>query len=290
MKPKFKVAIVTDSVAQVPQKIAQKLNIRVIPYTVFLDGKQYLDGIDLSADKLYKHMRISETLPKTAGPSIGQFLEIFRECLQEGAQTVLYIALSSKLSSAYNIALDAAKMAVADFPERKVHVFDSKQVAISQGFIAIEAARLAQTGASVDKVLERAKKVRQNVGFAAVLDTLKYLAAGGRIGKAAYLAGSVINVKPIISIGQDGIAAPVGVVRGSERAVKRIIKYVSERVSSCQSLHLATMQADAKELEEEMQKMALEKFDPVEFLNTDFTPVIGAHAGPGLVGLAYFYE
>ena len=283
------VAVVTDSVAQVPAEVARELDISVIPFTVSIDRQPYLDGIDLAPHELYRRMRLENIMPTTAAPSLGQYLQAFEACLRAGAQTVLYVALSSKLSSGYSTACHAAKMVQEEFPDRIVEVMDSQLATISQGFVAMTAARAAKQGKPLAEVKQVAKDAEQRVGFAATLETLEYLARGGRIGKAAFMLGNLIKIKPILTL-QGGEVMPVGRARGETHALQAIVDYVVRQVDDYRVLDLAIMEADAQEQAARLEELALQKLRPTQIFHTEFTPVMGVHTGPGLVGLGYYYE
>ena len=288
-EPERSVAVVTDSVAQVPAEIAQQLTISVIPFTVNINDQPYLDGIDLKPTELYRRMRHEKILPTTTAASLGQYQQAFEDCLNAGAQAVLCVVLSSRLSSGYSTASQAADLVRYEFPEHQVVVLDSLQATISQGFVAIAAARAAASGKTLPEVVRAAEEAKRHVGFAATLETLEYLARGGRIGKAAFMLGSLINIKPILTI-EDGEVTPVARVRGDNHALQSIVDHVAEKAGKNRSLHLAIMEADASEQGEHLQELALRQLQPIEILHTEFTPVMGVHTGPGLVGLGYYYE
>jgi DegV family protein with EDD domain len=216
------VAIVTDSVAQVPAEIARQLDITVIPFTVSIDGQLYLDGIDLAPQELYHRMRLENVMPTTTAASLGQYQQAFEACLHAGAQAVLYVALSSKLSSGYSTACHAAKMVQEEFPDRIVEVLDSQFATMSQGFMVMAAARAAKQGKPLAEVRRAGEEAKRRVGLAATLETLEYLARGGRIGKAAFMLGNLIKIKPILSI-KDGEVTPVSRVRGENHALQAIV-------------------------------------------------------------------
>lgn len=283
------VAVVTDSVAQVPAEVARELDISVIPFTVSIDRQAYLDGIDLAPQELYRRMRLENILPTTTAASLGQYQQAFEARLSAGAQAVLYVGLSSKLSSGYNTACYAAKMVQEDFPDRTIEVMDSQLATISQGFVVMAAARAAKQGKSLAEVRRAAEEAKQRVGFAATLETLEYLARGGRIGKAESMLGNLIKIKPILSI-KNGEVTPVSRARGENHALQAIVDYVVRQVDDYRGLHLAIMQADAQEQAARLEELALQQLQPTKIFHTEFTPVIGVHTGPGVVGLGYYYE
>ena len=283
------VAIVTDSVAQVPAEMARQLDITVIPFTVSIDGQPYLDGIDLAPKELYRRMRLESVMPTTTASSLGQYLQAFEACLHAGAQAVLYVALSSKLSGGYSTACQAANIIKEEFPDRIVEVLDSQLATISQGFVAMAAARAAAQGKPLAEVRRAAEEANRRTGFAATLETLEYLARGGRIGKAAFMLGNMIKIKPILTL-EDGLVLPLSRVRGEDHALQAIVDYVAQQVEDHRVLHLAIMEADAPEQAARLQELALQQLRPAEIFHSEFTPVMGVHTGPGLFGLGYYYE
>ena len=283
------VAVVTDSVAQVPAEIARELAITVIPFTIQIEGQPYLDGIDLKPTELYRRMRLENILPTTTTASIGQYQRAFEARLRAGAQAVLCVELSSKLSSGYNAAKQAAEIVRDEFPDCLIVVLDCQQATISQGFIAIAAARAAAAGKPLPEVQQVAEEAKRRVGFAATLETLEYLARGGRIGKAAFMLGNLIKINPILTV-KDGEVTPVSRVRGENHALQAIVDYVARHVERHRKLYLAIMEADAPEQAARLQELALQQLQPEEIFHTEFTPVMGVHAGPGLIGLGYYYE
>jgi DegV family protein with EDD domain len=285
-----KLAVVTDSVAQVPQELENQLDIQVVPSTLILDGCEYKDGVDLVPDELYRRMREENIMVKTTSPPVGVFYQTFTHLIDRGASEILYIGLSSEMSATFSAAQNGARLAIEKYPDRYISLFDSKKATIAQGYIAIEAARLASQGASLRQVVERAEQVREHTGLFASLETLEYLSRGGRIGKAAYMLGSAIKILPIVTFGDDGTVAPVSMGRSDESTLRRMVAYVEEKTRGCRVLHIAIMQADALQRADRLRHIVLEKLQPAEIIVTHFTPVMVAHAGPGLIGIAYFYE
>ena len=285
------VMIVTDSVAQVPPDLARQLGIRVIPLSVMVEDKKYIDGVDLDSAGLYLRMRQEKDLHiSTSAPSAGQFYALFLDCLNSGAQSVLYIGLTSRLSGTFSAAEGGSIMAREEFGDRQIVLYDTRLATIAQGFLAIEAARLANQGASVEQILQQLDLERKRIGFAAGLETLEYLARGGRIGKAAYMLGSIVQILPIITLSEDGEVLPISRVRGYHHVLEEIVDYVSEKVCGCRSLSLAIMHADAQSWADKLQSMAEARLHPDEILVTPFTPVMVAHTGPGIIGLAYHWR
>jgi len=286
-----KVTIVTDSVAQVPPELARQWDIRVVPSILLVEGEKFLDGVDLEPDRLYQRMRRDQNIRlSTSAPSAGQFLNIFLDCLDRGAQSVLYIGLSSRLSGTFNSAADGAMLAREEFTDRQIHLYDTRIATIAQGFLVIEAARMAADGLDAGQILAQLEAERQRVGLAATLETLEYLARGGRIGRAAYMLGSLIQMLPVFTFDAAGDVAPIARVRGYRHAMQKMVDLVAGWVDGCQHLSLAIMHADALSRAEALRELALERLHPAEVFITHFTPVMVAHAGPGMLGLAYHWD
>lgn len=285
------IAVITDSPAQVPPEIAERDRIVIIPYPVTIGDKGYLDGVDIQADELYRRMREDKIIPKTSHPSIGEYLDAYRTCIDRGASGVFYVSLSAKLSGALATGQEAAALLKNEIPDVRIEVFDSLSATASEGFVAYAAAKAAVAGASMEELVAIATQARARSGFFAMLDTLEYLALGGRIGRAASLMGNFLQVKPILCIQDDGIVSPASVVRSHNRGLDRMIELVAtERHGPSERLHLAFMDADAPDRREELKKRAIERLNPDDTFDVAFTPVMGSHTGPGLVGLAYYYE
>jgi DegV family protein with EDD domain len=189
----------------------------------------------------------------------------------------------------YSSACLAAEKTSSQFPDRTIEVLDSRKAAIAEGFVAIRAAKSAAAGKHMPEVLQAAREACRKTNIVATLDTLEYLERGGRIGKLNFMLGSLIDIKPILSIDVDGDLKPLRKVRGESQALEAIVDQVVEDVSGCQQLHLAVIAADAPEKAERLKVLALEKLQPDEIFYTELTPVMGVHAGPGSLGLGYYY-
>jgi DegV family protein with EDD domain len=284
------VAIMADSVAQVPTDIARQLDITVIPFIVNIDGRPYYDGAGLVLSELYRRMRLEKIMPTTSAPPPVTYQEAFRARLQAGAQALVCITLSRKLSSGYNNACLAAEQVRDEHRDRVIEILDSKQATLAEGFIAIAAARAAQNGKPVGEVLQAAQATARHVGLAAALETLDYVARGGRIGKAAYLAGSLVKIRPVVRITEEGILSPLNYVRTKTRAMEVMLDYVASQKGGGGRLHLAILEADAPEQAAKLKELALQKLKPYQVFDAELTPVMGVHAGPGVIGLSYYYE
>ena len=288
--PRSRVAIVTDSVAQVSPELAHELGITVIPLKLVLGGREYRDGVDITPTELYRRMQEEKILPHTSSPSVGEYQSVFLSLLHEGAEAVVCLTISSQLSMAYNAARIAAETARSEYPDRKVEVIDTRIAARAEGFIAMQAARVAAEGGSCEQVVAAAQAARERVGLVATVDTLEYLARGGRVSLAASLLGSLLQVKPLLTILGDGSAACIARKRTKRAALEYMVEYVADRMNGRRPLQLAVMQAAASEDAQQLQQWVTQMWPSAEIAVTDFTPVMGGHTGPGLIGLAFHHE
>lgn len=277
------ILVVTDSSATVPADLVRQLGIQVVPILLNMNGRTYRDGIDITPGEVYRWQRASKTLPTTAAPSAGDFLRVYAAAVQE-ASGVVSIHLPSELSATYAVASMARKL-VDGIPIRLV---DCRSVAMGQGFVVLEAARAAAAGANLEEVVARADEVASQVRVLAALGTLEYLHRGGRIGGAAAFLGSMLQIKPIVCI-TDGAVAAFAKPRTMSRAVQLMLQEMAQRAES-RPLHVAILHADVLDAAKELRHKIAERFDCMELYITELTPVMGAHAGSGVLGVAFYAE
>jgi DegV family protein with EDD domain len=269
------VGIVTDSVSDLPPSLVGELGITVVPLVVSIGAHTYRDGVDLASDAFYSELKASPAFPVTSAPSPSAFA---RACdtAAETADDVLVITLSSKLSGTFNAALQGRELM-----ERtcRVEIIDSGWAALAEGFIVMTAARAARSGAGLEEVKETARATGQRVDFLAAFDTLEYLRRGGRIGAAAALLGSILNINPLIGL-RDGLVYPVGRTRSRRKAVEQLLQFASGYAS----IEEMGVECTACEPEADALVERLADVHPKErILRSRMTPVIGTHTGPGLL-------
>lgn len=281
------VTILTDSVAQIPPDMAQHYHIDVIPLSIIIEDESFRDGIDILPGELYQRMRRETISPRTSHPSVGEFMTHFQNSIDEGAQSLLYFSLSGKLSGAFSTATKAAQLVEEENPGKRVMVFDTHTATIAQGFIAMNAATAAQAGTDFENIVKQAEEEQSKVGFVAMLETLEYLERGGRIGKAAYMLGSQIHIKPVLTIGKDGLVTPVSVFRGENKCDEKLVNCMANKIGNKVPVQVGVMHADDLEKAKRLKQLVRERYQLEEVFITDFTPVMGAHAGPGVLGLGY---
>jgi DegV family protein with EDD domain len=278
-----KVAIVTDSSAGLPAKLVEELGIHVVPVLLIQAGQTFHDGVDITPKEVYRRLRAGETAFTSAAPTIPEFLRTYHSAAKE-ASGVVSIHMSPKLSSTYGVAL-AASQQVEGVP---IVAFNCNSAAIGQGFVVLEAARAAATGATLEQVMRRAEEIAAKIRFLFTLDTFEYLRKSGRIGGGAALLGSVLQVRPVLYIPRGKVevfARP----RTKPRAIQLILEQMAQQPQD-RPMHAAIVHADVQGEAEALQRTVAERFHCAELLLTEFTPVVGAHTGPGLLGVAFYTE
>jgi DegV family protein with EDD domain len=250
-----------------------------VPLTLNFEGRSLLDGVDIRPSEFYRKLPNATTHPTTSQPSPGQFAEVYEELLADHA-AVVSIHISEKLSGTYASALQAAEMT----DPGRVRVIDSHLVSMSLGLLTLAASDMAVNGNNADAIVERASAMRDRVQTFFSVATLEFLRRGGRIGRASALLGSVLQVKPVLCI-RDGLVTPLERVRTFDRALNRIVE-LSREVDTGKGLCVIVGHGDA---EADAERVARE-LEPVAetLLIQPLGPVVGAHAGPGVVGVGVY--
>ncbi len=276
---KQSVAIVTDSTADLPQQLAALRSITVVPLTLNFDGQSLLDGVDIQPDEFYRRLHSVTTHPTTSQPSAGRFAEVYSSLLADH-DAVVSIHISQKLSGTYESARQAAVMT----DPKRVHVIDSELVSMSLGLITLAASSLASSGSGAEAIEAKVVDMRSSVQTYFSVATLEFLRRGGRIGRASALLGSVLQVKPVLCI-RDGLVTPLERVRTFDRALNRVVELTREVDRGhgvCVIVGHADALADAERIGRELDPIA------ETLMIQPLGPVVGAHAGPGVVGVGCY--
>jgi len=282
------VAVVTDTTACIPPEQVAKYGIEIVPVQLIIDNKSYRDGIDISPTEFYSLLRKAKKLPTTSSSSPGPYLEAFRRASQR-ARSILCLTEPSRFSAMYSSASIAKEIAKTELPNTSVEVLNCATAAAGMGLVALSAARATESGKNLPEVVADTRNMMFRVHLFAALDTLHYLVKGGRVPQAAALVNSLFNIKPIFSLNHTG-AHTVALPRSIASAIKRMLELMTERVAKGKPLHVAVMHADAPEKAEALKNKIATQFNCSELLITEFTPVMGVHTGPGLVGVAFYSE
>ncbi|MCZ8511437.1 DegV family protein [Paenibacillus filicis] len=273
------VRVVTDSTADLPADLRAKLGIALVPLKVNFGTESYRDGIDMNPDEFYAKLASSAELPKTSQPSPTEFQEVYERLAEQGEGPIISIHLGSNFSGTYQSAV-LAKSMVED--KADVTVVDSLTASFGIGAMAIAAAEASMQGKSKDEILGLIAEVRQAMRIYFLVDTLEYLQKGGRIGRAAALVGSLLNIKPILSISDDGYVASVDKVRGQKKAMNRILELLQQEFAG-KPIHLALAYSTDKTTAQELEALIAGHFEIRSVQYTHLGPVIGTHVGPGTV-------
>lgn len=278
-----KIKIVTDSTLDLSQEMIAKLDIVVVPLSVTINGKTYLDRVDLDPAKFIINMSQLNELPKSSQPSAGSFLEVYDRLGDEGYE-VLSIHMTGKMSGTVRSAESAAQMT-----KTKVTVVDSKFISKALSFQVKEASEMAKQGKSMEEILERLETVRNHTKLYIMVDTLENLVKGGRIGKGKAFIGSLLNIKPIASL-EGAEYTPVTKVRSHSQVVKFFARQFAEDIKGKTIRGVGIAHAEAHELAAKIKESIYELtgFQNVEI---DYTgPIVSTHTGPGALALMYYFD
>jgi len=272
-----KVAIVTDSTADLAPDLVEQRGITVVPLTVMLEGHTYLDGVEIQPDEFYAKLMASGQMATTSQPAPGVFAEVYERLLAHH-EHVVSLHISSKLSGTHEAATQGAEMVASD----RVHVLDTGMVSMPLALLVLAASAMAATGETAEAVIQGVGPIQESMRVYFMVATLEYLRRGGRIGRAGALVGSVLQVKPVLTL-LDGQVAPLERVRTQEKALSRVIELAgsSQRPTCALVGHAAASDAAeriARALEPNTESLIV----------APLGPVVGAHAGPGTVGVGCY--
>lgn len=278
-----KIAFVTDSTSYIPEHFCRELNIHITPQVLIWGSQTFEDGVDILPDEFYSRLRTATTMPSTSQVSVVNMQKAFQGLIDQDLD-VIGIFVSSKLSGTMQSAQqgrDALGTAGG-----KVTLIDSNSTAMAMGFQVLAAARAAKDGASLADAKAVAEKARDQTGLFFAVDTLEFLHRGGRIGGAQRFIGTALNMKPVLQL-KDGKVEAIERIRTRGKALARIIDLVEEQTRGKSPIRLATLHANAEVDAAKILDEAAARINPVEKILTAVSPVVGTHAGPGTIGLAY---
>ena len=278
------IAIITDSTAYLPENFVAEYGIHVLPLKVIWGEESLDDNVDITPEAFYNRLSQSQDMPTTSQVTVGEFKVLFEKLHAEGKE-ILVIVLSSGISGT----MASAELAKADVPEAKIALVDSKTTIAEMAFIVLAAAKAVRDGASLDECVAVVEKAKANSGVVFGVDTLEYLHRGGRIGGARKFLGTVLNIKPILTL-VDGKVAPLDQARTRRKSLNRLVEIVSERVKGKSNLRLGVSHANAAQDAQKLLDSAATRLNPTETMISELSPVIGTHTGPGTIALAYSYE
>ncbi len=286
------VAIVTDTCASITKEMSEEYGISIIPHHIIMEGKDYPDN---ELDKALFYSWFENTLdrakhPKTAAPSVGTFVEVFKKASKR-SKNVLFISMTSGNSTTYKIALQAKDLMSEEYPSINVEVLDSYGEHGSQMLIVLEAARAGLKGKSFQEVMQVANDMVHRVTLFYLLDTIYHLTLGGRTGKADIWENSMLALKPLLELnyGTGGIPAPVGRFRTKSQGIARMVEIMEERVKD-RPLHAVITQGNVPDEAEDLKQRLMSKFNCVEIILAEPSLAPEVHQGPKALRLGYYYD
>ena len=275
-----KVAILVDSCCNVPKEYIKKYGMYEIPLKIIYKDGEYLDGINITPEEVYRGL--AQEVPKTSLPSGEQLEKIFDQIKADGYEKVIAVTISSGLSGTNNM----LRLLGDNYDGLEFYVLDTKSISVGAGFHAIQAGRYLQEGLSFTETCEQLERDVPNCKVYFVVETLEYLQKGGRIGKVASLFGNALNLKPIISCGDDGIYYTVAKVRGRKQSISKTKELALDYAKDLSHYNVAIMHGDAKEIAQKVKDDILPKLPNMDlFVSDQVSPVLGVHTGPGAIGI-----
>ena len=283
-----RLAIVTDSVCGIPERMIQELKINIVPYYIHRGSEVLRDLVTIDRASFYKWLPNATQLPTTASPGPGDYITIYQRLAEdEGVEEIASIHMTSKGSGAYQAAMAAKAMIVEILPRLKIEVIDTLNASMCHGWIAIEAARAVLANKTLPEVVERVKSLIPVTRMIHTADTLRYLYMGGRIGRAKHLVGSLLNIKPLIGM-DEGVIVPLGTARSRKQAYHTMVDIVEKAAGVGGKIKIAYVHAAALEEALKIKELVEGRLQVVEEIISELSPALGVHTGPGTAGLCYY--
>jgi fatty acid kinase fatty acid binding subunit len=280
------IAVLTDSTASLPEAVIDDLHINVVAYYIHRGQEVLRDLMTIQREEFLQWLPTAKSLPTTASPGPGDYLEAYERLAKEGVKQIISIHMSSKISAAYEAATVARSMLKNVWPDLRVEVIDSRNAALCQGWMAIEAARGALSGLNLDEICERVRKMIPISHMIQTADTLKYLYMGGRIGRAQNLLGTMLHIKPLIGL-EDGEIVPLGRARSRGQAYAMMADIAAEVLGRSKA-KIGYLHAGALKEAERLKDLVEAKVEVVESFFGELSPALAVHTGPGMAGLCYY--
>lgn len=275
------IKILTDSVADVPKQMVKELGIEVMPLTVNFQDGSYKDGIEITKDEFYDKLSKSKKLPTTSQITPGEFINVFEGLIKEGHE-VIAILMSSELSGTYNSAVSAKEY----LGDERITVIDSELVTFPQGLIVIEAARMALRKYCRAEIIEKVMYMKANMECKFIIDDIEYLKKGGRLTPSQALIGKLLNIKPILTM-QDGKLIYYNKVRGKKKAIKWVTNWLIQNNYNLEEKTVGLFHSNGYEFFRELHTEINDNFKIKEVIETKVGAVVGTHAGPGCIAIAF---
>lgn len=280
-----KIRIVTDSTADISKEVREALDIEMVPLKVHFGTDTYQDYVTIQPKQFYELLANNAALPTTSQPSPVEFVEIYKKLTLDPDVQIISLHISSALSGTFQSATLAKQLLEG---KADITIYDSKSASYGLGLLVIAAAEAAKQGKSKDEILTMIRKQRGDSTLYFLVDTLEYLQKGGRIGKAAAFMGSLLNIKPILSVDTEGEVVSVDKVRGQKKAMMRIVELLRQKEVSRHEVQFMIAHSTTTIIAEEFGLLLQDNFQVKSLLYTQLGPVIGTHVGPGALS-AFMY-
>ncbi|GFI08804.1 DegV domain-containing protein [Lachnospiraceae bacterium] len=279
--------IMTDINADLPEEYIREHGLEVLSLSYMIDGETYDRNHPLEVGEFYKRMR-NGSMPTTSQVNPDQAKKAFTACLKQG-KDVLYIAFSSALSGTYNSGRIAAEEIKEEglFPDRKLVVLDSLSASLGQGLLVHKAVQLKEAGKSLEETVSWVEENKLNLCHIFTVDDLFHLHRGGRVSKATAVLGTMINIKPILHVDEEGRLTPIGKVRGRKKSLSALADRMGEQIKGFENPEVFISHGDCLEDAEYVEKLVRERFGVENFVINHVGPTIGAHSGPGTMALFF---
>ena len=283
--------IITDSTSEIRQAQSKELKVPVVPIKSIFSGKEYREGIDLMPEEFYQKLEQSEDLPTTSQPSPGDFEAVFRTAIEEGNKDIILICISSKLSGTLQSAIIArgAIQSSEDVPEANIHLIDSENTTIGLNILMQRAIAMRDAGKSAEEIVQTIEAAKKKLRLCAAIETLDYLHKGGRLSTTSKIAGTLLNVKPLISV-VDGEIKVMGKCRGMKKACDEVLNMVDEAGGIDFDYPVALGYTGDKERFKQFEELARTYLDSRPAETLAIGAAIGTHVGPGAVAIAFFVK
>jgi len=282
-----RVAIVTDSVVSIPEQLLTSLKIHWVAYYIHRGGEVLRDLLTIQRDEFFRWLPSAKELPTTASPGPGDYLQVYQQLAQEGVREIASIHMTASGSGAYQAAKNAQSIAAEQVPDIRIEVIDTQNVSMCHGWMAIEAARAALAGKSLEDVVSVVRRLIPVTRMIQTADTLKYLYMGGRIGAAKRLVGALLDIRPLIGM-ENGVIVALGVARSRLRAYQAIADHVERAVGRAGRVKIAYVHAAAREEAEKLKEMVEARVQAIESMIAELSPALGVHSGPGTAGVCFY--
>ena len=275
------IKIITDSTCDLPNEIVKQYGMEVLPLKVIFGHEEYVDGVDLTVEQFYSMLVESKNLPTTSQVTPEQFVEVYEQAKKAGDEVI-----SIHISSAMSGTLQSANIAKDHVGYDKIHMVDSRTVTVQLGMMVVEACRMRDAGASVNAILARLDEMVEKTVLYASIATLEYLKKGGRIKATSAVIGSALNIKPIITIA-DGLVESIGKARGTKKSFEDIKKFIDNSGTTLDGKEIYIGHASDIENMAKLKEFLLANYKPSKVVECVVGAVVGTHAGPGCVTVAF---